>query len=129
MVTPLTPDAWRWILFATTSFGLTLPLQDLRDAEGDRRSGRTWLSMTVGDPAARAILVGLLALQPVAMQLLLVAPLHRGWKGAACEAILALVNLVTAARCGALRDPQADRRPRGEHARPPLVGTGCRRAR
>lgn len=108
MVTPLTPDAWRWILFAVTSFGVTLPLQDLRDAEGDRRSGRTSLSMSVGDPAARAILVALLALLPFATHLLLIAPLHRGWRGAACEALLALMNLVTAARAAALRGERAD---------------------
>jgi len=108
MVAPLTPAGWRWILFAATSFGITLPLQDLRDADGDRRAGRTTLVMTVGEPAARAALGLAIALQPVATHLVLIAPLHRGWKAAGCEAILTLVNLVTAARAVALRDERAD---------------------
>ncbi|WP_437509906.1 UbiA family prenyltransferase [Sorangium sp. So ce1099] len=108
MAAPLTPAAWRWIAFAVTTFGLTLPLQDLRDAEGDRRSGRTSLSMSVGEPAARAILAGLIALLPAATHFLLIAPLHRGLRGAACEALLALLNLATAARTATLRGERAD---------------------
>lgn len=108
MVAPLTPAALRWMLFAAASFGVTLPLQDLRDAEGDRRSGRTSMTMSLGDGAARATLGVLVALLPAATHLLLIAPLRCGAAGTVCEAILAAMNLGTAARVAALRGARAD---------------------
>jgi 4-hydroxybenzoate polyprenyltransferase len=105
---PLTPDAWRWILFAVLALGITMPIQDLRDVEGDRVAGRTTLSMNLGERPARALLAGLVALLPVATHLLLIAPLARGLRGAACEVVLAALNLVTAARVVGLRGPKED---------------------
>jgi 4-hydroxybenzoate polyprenyltransferase len=105
---PLTPDAWRWILFAVLTLGITMPVQDLRDVEGDRRSGRTTLSMSLGERPARALLGGLVAVLPVATHFLLIAPLGRGWRGTACEVVLAVLNVVTAARVVGLRGMRED---------------------
>jgi 4-hydroxybenzoate polyprenyltransferase len=105
---PLTTAAWRWMISAAACFGITLPLQDLRDAEGDRRSGRRSLAMSIGPVAARAILAGLVALLPLATHDLLIAPLHGGLRGAACETILAALNLTTAAHVALRRDARSD---------------------
>lgn len=73
MVGPLCPHAWRWILVLASAIMLLVPVQDLRDVAGDRRSERVTLPMLLGEARARGVLSLGFLLLPLVVHLGLLA--------------------------------------------------------
>jgi len=66
IVYQLSPGVWNYILFVSLWAGLGLPLQDMRDQEGDKFMHRKTLPLDVGDIKAIILLIAhMLVLSPV----------------------------------------------------------------
>lgn len=108
LVTPLTPIAWRWILLPAVVIFPLISLQDLRDVEGDRATGRRTFPLVFGEKATRILLCIAFALLPLAVHWALMRPAGARWSVWACEGALAVVALVIAARVLLFRSRSAD---------------------
>ncbi|MEU7024085.1 UbiA family prenyltransferase [Streptomyces sp. NPDC046203] len=85
LVGPVDATAWRWILVLTVLFvGPAVHIQDLRDLDGDRRTGRRTLPLLFGEEATRRYLSVFLFLVPAVLWLTLYAPLPSGPRVAVC---------------------------------------------
>jgi 4-hydroxybenzoate polyprenyltransferase len=108
MAAPMTQSAWEWTLFLSVSVFVLVPLQDLRDIEGDKLSHRNTFPMAFGIMPTRIFLsVGFAALA-VLTHLLLMRLSGPRLEVLICDAMLGLVSVVIAIRVLAVRNPQAD---------------------
>ena len=86
LVGPIDTTGWRWIAVVSVLFGaLAVHIQDLRDLDGDRRTGRRTLPVIFGERATRRYLAVLLILFPAALHFLLYAPLSFGAPVVVCD--------------------------------------------
>lgn len=109
MGAPMTQSAWQWIVFLSVSVFVLVPLQDLRDIEGDRGNQRNTFPMAIGMQATRVFLgIGFTALAVVTHVLLMQLAGSSGWVAWACDAAMGIVSLVIAGRVLLLRTPEAD---------------------
>jgi 4-hydroxybenzoate polyprenyltransferase len=106
---PLTPVAWRWILTLAISIWLLVPLQDLRDIEGDAANGRRTFPMAFGQAFTRWYLAAGFTALPFAVHFLLLAHGPSPW-AAAADLVLAGLSLLVAVRVLRFRSPQEDHR-------------------
>lgn len=109
LVTPLSPDGWRWVLVLSGMIGATSVLQDMRDVTGDRAVGRRTLPVALGESTARWAIGALFALAPLVIHAGLM-PASPGAAAIACEIILGAWSLAIAARVVRLRSPREDHR-------------------
>lgn len=108
LVTPLNPTIWRWIVVLAIVVGVTINLQDLRDIQGDRLAGRKTLPLAWGEKRARAFLCASFLLLAVVIHFGLMMPAGCTWEVILCDAWLAAMNIVIAARIILSRSPRAD---------------------
>lgn len=110
LVAPIPPVVWRWSLSLAAVIFFLVPLQDLRDLEGDRAMGRRTFPMVFGEAIARPALAIGFALLPIVVHVALLAPV--GWtpRTAACELGLGLMSALISARILLLRSRRADHR-------------------
>jgi 4-hydroxybenzoate polyprenyltransferase len=107
LVTPLNPAAWRGVLVISVLAGVTALVQDFRDVEGDRATGRRTLPIAIGDGPARRVVITLFLLAPMALYWG-VMPTEPSGAAAGCFAGLSLLALVIAGRLTLFRDRAAD---------------------
>jgi 4-hydroxybenzoate polyprenyltransferase len=74
IVAPLTPLGWRWIGTLAVAVLLLIPIQDLRDVDGDRAIGRRTLVIAFGQRFTRGYLAAGFLCLPIATHFLLMAP-------------------------------------------------------
>jgi (R)-axinyssene synthase len=110
LVAPLTPTVWRWIGVLASVVFVLVSLQDLRDQEGDRASGRKTFPLVFGEKRTRALLAGLFALLPFVIHRVLMAPLGLTPVVVAFDAGLALMCWVISVRVLCWRTRSADHR-------------------
>jgi 4-hydroxybenzoate polyprenyltransferase len=108
LVGPLTPMAWRWIVFIAAAVFVLISIQDLRDLEGDRREGRRTFPVVFGEQRTRWFLAASFALLPIGVHSWLLLPLGLTPAVLACDLLHAILSLVIAARVLVCRSPQAD---------------------
>lgn len=109
MVTPLTPRSLGAVLTIAVLAGITALVQDFRDVVGDRATGRKTLPITIGELPARAVVIGIFLLTPLAVyQGLLAGQLSLA--NTLCLLGLTAIAVVVAVRVALLRGPAADHR-------------------
>ncbi len=108
LVAPLSPPAWRWILYVAGAFGVTLHLQDLRDVAGDRQIGRLTLPLAIGEEPCRVVLALLIGVLPLLTHHFVMAPNPPTPTRAIVEVVLATFNVLVAARVLLRRSAVAD---------------------
>jgi 4-hydroxybenzoate polyprenyltransferase len=108
LVTPLTGEAWRWILFPAAVILPLVSLQDLRDMEGDALAGRRTFPQRYGERFTRRFLGLFFGVLPVALHFALMRPLGARPLVWGCDAVLSLLSLLIAARVLGLRSPAQD---------------------
>lgn len=104
---PLSSAAWQWILVVATTFGFTLHIQDLRDVEGDRATGRRTLPMVLGQDISRWLIAIGIGVLPIVVHLALFSG-AQSLTNFASEAILAGLNIMVAVRVVQRRTPHDD---------------------
>lgn len=107
LVAPLTDTAWRWILTLAVSIWLLIPLQDLRDVEGDVVGGRRTFPIALGETFTRGYLAVGFAALPVVVHTLLLRPADSPWTWG-LDAFLAGLSWLVAIRVVVLRGPEQD---------------------
>jgi 4-hydroxybenzoate polyprenyltransferase len=108
MVAPVPASAWRWIwVMAIIVFPL-IPVQDLRDMDGDREAGRRTLPLILGERATRIFLTVGFALAPLVIHFALMRPAGDRPSVWITDAVLAIVSLVVGVRVLLLRTPRKD---------------------
>ncbi|HYO59303.1 UbiA family prenyltransferase [Archangium sp.] len=110
LVAPLTPVAWRWIGVLASVVFFLVSLQDLRDVEGDRASGRKTFPLVFGEKPTRYMLATFFGLLPLVIHEALMKPLGLTPTVVVCDVGLALVSWVIAVRVVGWRTPRADHR-------------------
>ncbi|WP_375769247.1 UbiA family prenyltransferase [Archangium gephyra] len=110
LVGPLTAVTWRWIGLLASVVFLLVSLQDLRDVEGDRASGRKTFPLVFGEKRTRYVLGTLFGLLPLVIHEVLMKPLGLTAAVVACDVGLAVVSGVIAVRVLGWRTPKADHR-------------------
>lgn len=110
LVTPLTEQAWRWILFPAAVILPLVSLQDLRDMEGDARAGRRTFPQTFGERFTRRFLGVFFAALPLGIHFVLMRPLGDRPLVWLCDAGLGLLSLLISLRVLRLRSPGDDHR-------------------
>lgn len=110
LVGPLTAETWRWIAVLASVVFLLVSLQDLRDLEGDRASGRKTFPLVFGEKPTRYVLAALFGLLPLVIHEALMKPLGLTPVVVASDVGLALVSWVIAVRVVGWRTPRADHR-------------------
>ncbi|MCY1083477.1 UbiA family prenyltransferase [Archangium lansingense] len=110
LVGPLTAETWRWIAVLASVVFLLVSLQDLRDLEGDRASGRKTFPLVFGEKRTRYVLGTLFGVLPLIIHEALMKPQGLTPVVAACDAGLALVSWVIAVRVVGWRTKQEDHR-------------------
>ncbi|QRK05344.1 UbiA family prenyltransferase [Archangium violaceum] len=108
LMSPLTPEVWRWTWVLATTIFLLVPVQDLRDMAGDRLSARRTMPLEIGEWPTRLILAAGFSLLPLAMHFWMFAPEGASWTVWGCEATATLISLMIAGRVLLLRTPRAD---------------------
>lgn len=110
LVGPLTAVSWRWIGVLASVVFLLVSLQDLRDVEGDRASGRKTFPLVFGEKRTRYMLGTFFGLLPLVIHEVLMKPLGLTAAVVACDVGLAGVSWVIAVRVLGWRTPRADHR-------------------
>ncbi|KAJ7682026.1 UbiA prenyltransferase family-domain-containing protein [Mycena polygramma] len=64
LVAPVTSNEWRWAVTLSGVFGIVANIQDMRDVEGDRASGRRTLPIVLGDRRFRPIMATVIIAAP-----------------------------------------------------------------
>ncbi|KAJ6460132.1 UbiA prenyltransferase family-domain-containing protein [Mycena vitilis] len=64
LVAPVTSSEWRWAVMLSGVFGVVANIQDLRDVDGDRASGRRTLPIVLGDGSFRRIMAAVIVAAP-----------------------------------------------------------------
>jgi 4-hydroxybenzoate polyprenyltransferase len=110
IVTPLTEQAWRWILFPAAVILPLVSLQDLRDMAGDARAGRCTFPQRYGERFTRRFLGFFFAALPLGIHFVLMRPLGARPLVWMCDLGLALLSLVISVRVLRLRSSRDDHR-------------------
>jgi 4-hydroxybenzoate polyprenyltransferase len=110
LVAPLTPSAWRWIVFLASIILPLIAAQDLRDIAGDRANGRKTFPIVFGEVPTRVMLSVSFALLPLAVHWMLLAPAISIWSMIVCNLVLTSLSLWIATRIMLCRSCQADHR-------------------
>lgn len=110
LVTPLTAQAWRWILFPAVVILPLVSLQDLRDMAGDARAGRCTFPQKYGERFTRRFLGVFFGALPLGIHFTLMRPLGDGPLVWLCDGGLGLLSLLIAVRVLRLRSPGDDHR-------------------
>lgn len=105
---PMMVSAQSWLLFLALAVATLVAIQDLRDLEGDRASGRRTLPLVIGVKATRRVLAVGFALLALATHVLLMELSSPSAAVLVCDAVLGLVSLTIAARVLLLRTARAD---------------------
>ncbi|MDI3288484.1 UbiA family prenyltransferase [Polyangium sp. 15x6] len=108
MVTPLSPLAWRWILLPAAAIFPLVSVQDLRDMDGDRASGRRTFPLVFGERATRILLAVCFGLLPIAVHVTLMQPAGARGSVWASDAVLGAAALAIAIRVVLCRTPRED---------------------
>ncbi|WP_156365143.1 UbiA family prenyltransferase [Sciscionella sediminilitoris] len=90
---PLDGTGWRWVLGCALLFVLPLPIEDIRDIEGDRAIGRRTLALVLGARPVRAWFIVMMLAWPVLAWLLLFRD------SGAAPAVIAVITAVFTALC------------------------------
>jgi 4-hydroxybenzoate polyprenyltransferase len=110
LVTPLTEDAGRWILFFACALLPLIATQDLRDIGGDHAIGRKTFPIVFGERPTRIMLSVCFVLLPIALHTLLMDHTSGFWHVFLCTIGLSGISLWIAARLLLYRTHQADQR-------------------
>lgn len=112
LVTPLTPQAWAWILLIAAVVFPLITAQDLRDIDGDRHIGRRTLPLVIGAPASRLLLGVSFLLLPLVVYLAVLWPVGSGsgLPSLLAELVQVAFGITLAVRFLFLRTPCADHR-------------------
>lgn len=108
LITPLTSITWRWILLIAIVSIPLVALQDLRDIDGDRATGRNTFPIAFGETATRIMLSFGFGLLPVATHLGLMMPAENTWMTILCDVALAAISWTIATRVILFRNAKAD---------------------
>ncbi|MBG1270192.1 UbiA family prenyltransferase [Nostoc sp. WHI] len=109
MVTPITQDAWRWIIVIAIAIMPLMPLQDLRDMEGDRLMNRKTFPLVYGETATRVLIcVGFALFLPLTVHFTMMVPIGLSWATTQWEIAMGVVCWIIAARVVFYRSPKAD---------------------
>ncbi|KAJ6460135.1 UbiA prenyltransferase family-domain-containing protein [Mycena vitilis] len=65
LVAPVTSDEWRWAVTLSGVFGVVANIQDMRDVDGDRASGRRTLPIVLGETKFRRIMAAVIVAAPL----------------------------------------------------------------
>lgn len=103
----LNAEAWRWIVVVSVTFGATLHLQDLRDIEGDRATGRRTLPIAFDEQTARRLIALSIASLPLIIHFTLFQQAAT-ILAITIELVLAVLNVWTALRVISQRDAGFD---------------------
>jgi (R)-axinyssene synthase len=110
LITPLTEEAWRWILFPAVVILPLVSLQDLRDMAGDALAGRCTFPQRYGERFTRRFLGVFFGVLPVAIHFVLMRPLSARPLVWMCDAGLTLLSLLIAVRVVWLHSSTQDHR-------------------
>lgn len=108
LATPLTDDAWRWIVFLACVILPLIATQDLRDTAGDYAIGRRTFPIAFGVRATRLMLGLCFALLPIAVHYTLMTSTTGIWYMLICNVALTGLSLLIAVRVLLCRTRQAD---------------------
>lgn len=108
IVTPSSPNSWRWILATSVWAGLTVSIQDFRDTAGDRANHRRTLPVILGDTRARWIVALAWTPMPVLVHYALFGIAHPTPLVMVCDALLAICHAIIIIRLLTLRTPKQD---------------------
>lgn len=108
LVRPLTPTAWQWAVVIGAAILVLVPVQDLRDMEGDRAAGRRTLPLVIGARTSRILLALGFGLLPLVVHQWLMRPLGLTQPVVLTDLGLALVSLTISLRILVFRTPRAD---------------------
>lgn len=107
IVARVPPLAWQWILTLAITILVLIPLQDIRDVDGDLANGRRTFPIALGMRFTRAYLAVGFAALPVAVHLLLMTP-SRSPLALVADVVLALLSWWIALRVALFRSPHQD---------------------
>ncbi|KAJ7832843.1 UbiA prenyltransferase family-domain-containing protein [Mycena olivaceomarginata] len=96
LVAPLTPHKWRWALMLSAAFGIVASVQDMRDVEGDKVSGRRTLPIVLGSNFRWVMAAIICATPAVCWQLAFLQYSH--WLVGYCGVLLTLAMFYMAYR-------------------------------
>jgi 4-hydroxybenzoate polyprenyltransferase len=99
---------WRWIIVIAATNAVLVPLQDLRDIEGDLAVGRRTFPQVFGDRATRVLLCSGFCGYPLLLQALLIAPARTSPVTVAFDSIWVFLSLLVAVRVAICRTKRAD---------------------
>lgn len=105
---PMTQAAHAWILFLSVTIFILVPVQDLRDIEGDQLARRRTFPIVFGVKATRLLLAVGFTLLVGITHVVLSALVPLSPLVLACDVALGLVSVTIAARVVLLRTPPAD---------------------
>jgi 4-hydroxybenzoate polyprenyltransferase len=108
MITPLTQASLSWIFIIAFLVFVLVPLQDLRDIEGDKLLNRQTLPIAFGEQNTRVFLSFIFLIAPFFVHFILMIPAGYKWKVLLCDIAQALICWVVSARVIFCRSPQAD---------------------
>lgn len=108
LATPLTDDAWRWIVLLACVILPLIATQDLRDTAGDYAIGRRTFPIAFGVRATRLMLGLCFALLPIVVHYTLMTSTTGIWHMLICHVALTGLSLLIAVRVLLYRTRQAD---------------------
>ncbi len=108
LVEPLTPLARQWVLVIAAIVFFLVPVQDLRDIDGDRLIGRRTLPLVFGAQATRVVLAVGFAILPFVVHHWLLQPAGTTGIGGSCDVVLGAISVTLALRVLHRRTPRAD---------------------
>lgn len=110
LVGPITPDAWRWILFLAVILFPCVILQDLRDMKGDQANRRKTFPLVFGENFTCYFVALCFGLLPFGVHWILMAPAGLRPDVLACDLLLGVLSFVIAFRAFYYRTPMAHHR-------------------
>lgn len=108
LVQPMTGVAWQWVLVIAGVVFLLVPVQDLRDMDGDRRVDRRTFPLVFGEKLTRIFLATCFGVLPLILHYGLMQPAGASWTIFACDISLAALSLALSARVLLCRTTRAD---------------------
>jgi 4-hydroxybenzoate polyprenyltransferase len=107
---PLDHIAWTWIVTLAVAINLPLRIEDVRDMDGDRHSGRTTLPLLIGHMPVRLWFALVCLLLPLTIHLLLFTPSRPATLIlVTCDTLMIIMAWTAAALTLYPRTPRTDR--------------------
>lgn len=110
LITPITPEARRWVILLSFVVFAIIAVQDLRDIAGDRVGGRRTLPLVWGETLTRTLLTIGFGGLPVLLVNWMLQLAGYSFAVLVCGTCLALLSWIIAARVSLYRTPEADHR-------------------